>query len=51
MREAHILEEAQRGRTGQYAEDGALAQDERKGKHARKAGERSRSGAAHEDRS
>ncbi len=39
MREAAFIEQEQRGRTGQYAEGGAVAEDLRKEERGKKAGE------------
>lgn len=51
MREANLIEQQQRGRTGQYAEDGSLAQDQKQNEHRKKAGEPLPGGAAHRIRS
>lgn len=39
MREAELIEQEQRGRTGQYAEGGALAEDSKRAEREKKAGE------------
>ena len=45
MREARLIEEQKRGRKGQYSEEGSLGHDQRRERHGKKAGERSKSGA------
>lgn len=47
MREAELVEQQQRGGTGQYAEGGSLAEDRRREEHGKKAGEPMSSHVAH----
>jgi len=51
MREANLIEEHWRGRIGQYAEAGSLAQDHEKEERAKKVGEPLLIGTAHTIRS